>query len=158
MDEWGWMECEWCAMQRRHRKSFVFFSSFFSFARIMDSKGSLKATAKVSLWSGSRAENVVDPRFVGADETLTKPDVCSVPLSYVAFCAPRSRSIERVSRSCVFKGAKVRGGAERGFTRPCVDAHSYRLGASPKLSGPLASAPTSRAPVQLRRAFEPGRC
>ena len=83
-----------------------FFSSFFSFARIMDSKGSLKATAKVSLWSGSRAENVVDPRFVGADETLTKPDVCSIPLSYVAICAPRSRSIERVSRACVSRVQK----------------------------------------------------
>ena len=81
-------------------KVFFFFSSFFSFARIMDSKGSLKATAKVSLWSGSRAENV-DPRFVGADETLTKPDACSIPLSYVEIFAPRSRSIERVSRSCV---------------------------------------------------------
>ena len=82
-----------------------FFSSFFSFARIMDSKGSLKATAKVSLWSGSRAENVVDPRFVGADETLTKPDA-SIPLSYVEICAPRSRSIERVSRSCVSRVQK----------------------------------------------------
>ena len=84
----------------------IFFLSFFSFARIMDSKGTLKASAKVSLWSGSRAENVVDPRFVGADETLTKPDVCSIPLSYVAICAPRSRSIERVSRSCVSRVQK----------------------------------------------------
>ena len=64
-------------------------------------KGSLKARAKVSLRSGARAENVVDPRFMGAAKTLTKSDACSIPLSYVAICAHRSRSIEMVSRSCV---------------------------------------------------------
>ena len=149
------MECGWHRKSAGGRRKFFFVLVFL--ISLGSWKGSLKARAKVSLRSGARAENVVDPRFMGAAKTLTKSDACSIPLSYVAICAHRSRSIEMVSFFC-FTGATVRGGAERGFTRPCVDAHSYRLGASPKLSGPLASAPTSRAPVQLRRAFEPGRC
>ena len=91
------MECEWCAMHHSGDFEKVFFS-------LGSWNGSLKARAKVSLWSGARAENVGDPRFV-ADETLTKPDA-SIPLSYVAICAPRSRSIERVSRSCVSRVQK----------------------------------------------------
>jgi hypothetical protein len=62
------------ASQRRLRKSFFFLSPG-------SWKGSLKARAKVSLWSGARAENVGDPQFV-ADETLTKPDA-SIPLRSV---------------------------------------------------------------------------
>ena len=146
----GWMECGWHQKSAGGRRKFFFVLVFL--ISLGSWKGSLKARAKVSLRSGARAENknVVDPRFMGAAKTLTKSDACSIPLSYVA--------IHRngVAFLC-FTGATVRGGAERGFTRPCVDAHSYRLGASPKLSGPLASSPTSHAPVQLRRAFEPGR-
>jgi hypothetical protein len=137
------------ASQRRLRKSFFFLS-------LGSWKGSLKARAKVSLWSGARAENVVDPRFV-ADENPNKARCFHSLILRRDLCTQVAIHRKGVTLLC-FKGAKVRAGAERGFTRPCVDAHSYRLGASPKLSGPLASAPTSRAPVQLRRAFEPGRC
>ena len=100
---------------------------------------------------------VVEPGFMGAAKTLTKSDACFYSLILRRdLCTQVAIHRNGVAFLC-FTGATVRGGAELGFTRPCVDAHSYRLGASPKLSGPLASAPTSRAPVQLRRAFEPGR-
>ena len=95
----GWMECGWHRKSAGGRRKFFFVLVFL--ISLGSWKGSLKARAKVSLRSGARAENVVDPRFMGAAKTLTKSDACSIPLSYVAICAPRSRSIEMVSRSCV---------------------------------------------------------
>ena len=101
----GWkgkgMECGWHRKSAGGRRKFFFVLVFL--ISLGSWKGSLKARAKVSLRSGARAENknVVDPRFMGAAKTLTKSDACSIPLSYVAICAHRSRSIEMVSRSCV---------------------------------------------------------
>ena len=74
------MECEW------HLN--VFFFGPCS-ARIMERIVETQSGGVVVEW------------FMGAAKTLTKPDACSIPLSYVAICAHRSRSIEMVSRSCV---------------------------------------------------------